>query len=125
MNSYNLKFKTMDEKLGIDKLKEVFKGLVEFGETLELKASDGKLTWIEVLTSSISLVPDIFNWISNGEAIKDELFDLDMEERDELVEYLASELELDNQRTEDQIEAGAELIGALDAFRVTFKKVEE
>ena len=112
----------MDEKLGIDKLKEVFKGLVEFGETLELKASDGKLTWIEVLTSSISLVPDIFNWISNGEAIKDELFDLDMEERDELVEYLASELELDNQRTEDQIEAGAELIGALDAFRVTFKK---
>ena len=112
----------MNEQLGIEKLKEVFKGLIDFGETLQEKGSDGKLTWLEILTSSVSLVPDIFNWIKNGEAIKAELFDLDMEERDELVEYLASELELDNDRTEAQIEAGAELIAALDQFRVTFKK---
>ena len=115
----------MDEQLGITKLKEVFKGLIDFGMVLDEKGADGKLTWLEVLTSSVSLVPEIFNWIKNGEAIKDELFDLDMEERDELVEYLADELELDNERTEAQIEAGAELIAALDQFRVTFKKEEE
>jgi len=113
----------MNEQLGVEKLKEVFKGLIDFGETLNEKGADGKLTWIEILTSSISLVPEIFNRIKNGEAIKAELLDLDMEERDELVDYLADELELDNERTEAQIEAGAELIAALDAFRVTLKKV--
>ncbi len=110
---------------GIEHLKSVFKGLINFGEQLELKASDGKLTWMEVFTSTVSLVPDVFDAIKNGKVIYAELQDLDDGERDELVAYIEVELDLTSDRTEEQIEAGAELVAALDKFRETFKKEEE
>ena len=110
---------------GIENLKSIFRDLINFGETLDEKASDGKLTWMEILTSSISVVPSVFDAIKNGAAIKEELQDLDAVERDELVAYIEVELDLRNDRTEEQIEAGAEFIAAFENFRKTFKKVEE
>ena len=111
--------------VGIEHLKTVFKGLINFGETLELKAADGKLTWMEVFTSTISIVPEVFDAIKNGKEIYAELLDLDDVERDELVDYIEAELDLTSDRTEEQIEAGAELVAALDKFRSTFKKEVE
>lgn len=111
--------------VGIENLKKVFKGLINFGETLELKASDGKLTWMEALSSAVSLVPEIIDAVRNGGVIYEELQDLDDEERTELVLYIEGELDLTSDRTEEQIEAGAELVAALDKFRSTFKKEEE
>ena len=105
-----------------DKLMQVFKDLINFGETLDEKAADGKLTWMEIFTSAVSVVPSVFNWIKNGKEIYEELIDLDDLERDELVQAIANELELSNERTEAQIEAGAVLVAALDSFRCTFKK---
>ena len=109
---------------GIENLKSIFRDLINFGETLDEKASDGKLTWMEILTSSISVVPSVFDAIKNGAAIYEELQDLDAVERDELVAYIEVELDLRNDRTEEQIEAGAEFIAAFENFRKTFKKVE-
>jgi len=109
---------------GIDNLKKVFRDLINFGETLDEKAADGKLTWMEILTSSISVVPSVFEAIKNGAAIYEELQDLDDAERTELVAYIEAELDLRNDRTEDQIEAGAEFLAAFEKFRQTFKKVE-
>jgi len=109
---------------GIENLKSIFRDLINFGETLDEKASDGKLTWMEILTSSIFVVPSVFDAIKNGAAIKEELQDLDAVERDELVAYIEVELDLRNDRTEEQIEAGAEFIAAFENFRKTFKKVE-
>ena len=109
---------------GIENLKSIFRDLINFGETLDEKASDGKLTWMEILTSSISVVPSVFDAIKNGAAIKEELQDLDAVERDELVAYIEVELDLRNDRTEEQIEAGAEFLAAFENFRKTFKKVE-
>ena len=79
---------------------------------------------MEILTSSISVVPSIFDAIKNGAAIYEELQDLDAVERDELVAYIEVELDLRNDRTEEQIEAGAEFLAAFENFRKTFKKVE-
>lgn len=107
-----------------DKLMQVFKDLINFGRTLDEKAADGKLTWMEIFTSAVSVVPSVFNWIKNGKEIYEELIDLDDLEREELVQAIADELELSNKRTEAQIEAGAELVAALDKFRGTFKKEE-
>ena len=110
---------------GIENLKSIFRDLINFGETLDEKASDGKLTWMEILTSSISVVPSVFDAIKNGTAIYEELQDLDENEMGELVAYIEVELDLRNDRTEDQIEAGAEFLAAFENFRKTFKKVEE
>ena len=107
---------------GIEHLKVIFRGLINFGETLDEKAADGKLSWMEILTSTISLVPEIFDAIKNGSEIYAELQDLDEVEMGELVAYIEAELDLRNDRTEEQIEAGAEFLAAFENFRKTFKK---
>ena len=107
---------------GIEHLKVIFRDLINFGETLDEKAADGKLTWMEILTSSISVVPSVFDAIKNGSEIYEELTDLDEDEMGELVAYIEVELDLRNDRTEEQIEAGAEFLAAFENFRKTFKK---
>ena len=114
----------MPEPIGIENLTKAFKNLINFGEELEYKAADGKLTFIEVLTTTAQSIPGIWDVVKNGKQIYAEFMDLDDDETDKLVTTIAEELNLENDRVEKQVEAGVEVVFALAAFMQTLKKVE-
>ena len=96
----------MEEKLGIETLKEAALVGVKFGMKLEADLSDGKLSIGEIIGLGFSTAPDVWKLVPKASQIKEEYLDLDDQEREELVDYVVDELDL----TSDKAEEGAEKI---------------
>ena len=106
--------------MGIDILKKAVKVAIDFGEALDKKLADGKLTFIE----AFQLIPDLreLPWaISNASIIKDELLDLTDLEKAELVQYIKDELDLENDKVESIIENAISALLALSVLAGSVK----
>lgn len=111
----------MAEEFGIEKLKEVGLVLCKFGMELENALEDGKLSLWEGIDVIIGVGPQAMALVDDFGQIKDEFADLSVEETDELVEYITSELDLQSASVEDVIESALEWLAAtydlFDAIR--------
>lgn len=111
--------------LGIEKLKEITLAGAKFGESLEDKLADGKLSFMEAISLVLEQAPKIFGFVSDAAEIKAEYLDLTDEERVELTAYLTEELDLDSDRAEKIAEATFDLLASLDGLIDAIKKPEE
>ena len=106
------------EKLGIEALKSAGVDLVKFGMKLEEATSEQgpggkKITLPEGVGLAIFAVPKALGHINNRAVIRAELLDLSTDERQEWVDYIVSELKLQNTRVEALTE---KVLIALDAI---------
>jgi len=120
----------MSEEYGIEKLKEAALLLVKFGHKLDEALEDKKLTWLEGINIAISVAPGAFALVPDVDQIKKEFLDLSVEETEELSEFIATNLDLDNDIIELAVEKGIEVLVAINEFRLTIadakgKDVEE
>ncbi|MCK5134887.1 MAG: hypothetical protein KAR19_03805 [Bacteroidales bacterium] len=113
-----------NKKLGIETLKELAKAVVELGEDIEEKREDGKITVGEGLSIAFGTMPDAYSIARKGRLLKAEYQDLDDNEREELVQYVVDELDLEHDDAEVKIEAGVKLMASFDEFLATFRKKE-
>lgn len=95
---------------GISNIKIVLLFIINFGERIEKVTrpdSPGgkKVTWVEVL-GFLTTVKDIPELIKSAKELKAEFDDLDSQEKDELIAYVATELDLENDKVEELIEKG-------------------
>jgi aspartate-semialdehyde dehydrogenase len=106
--------------VGIENLKKAILALINAGTKLEKILEDGKVKWYE----AIGFVPELKGLAESfreWEEIKKEYSDLDAAERNDIVLFVADSLKLNNQRTEQIIEASFELIVALDKYRYVLR----
>lgn len=88
---------------GIDKIKSGLGDVISIYQTVKEALEDKKVSlWegIEIGTKSIKL----FKIVKDFQEIKEELYDLSDEERDELTAYFAEKLEMNNEKMEYIIE---------------------
>ena len=106
---------------GIEKLKDVGADLAKFGMKIEEALEDKKLNWAEALSLGVFAVPKALKHVGDAEQIKNEFRDLRGPENDELVNHIATELDLDADNVEAVVEAGFEALVALNNLRVTIR----
>ena len=107
----------MEEKFGIDAIKDVAKFLVDVGENVQSKlADDGKIKFMEYVGIVVDAFPDAFKIIKNSEQLKLEWIDFSEAEKMEVSEFVADELNLESDLLESKIEKGFEMLMAVDTF---------
>ena len=106
----------MSEKLGIENLKEACITLINTGEKFDQALEDGKVTGMEALTITVSSASGFIGIAKKGKAILAEFKDLDDDERTELLNYVALELDLRSDYIEKKIEAGFNVAIAVGEF---------
>jgi hypothetical protein len=106
----------MSEKLGIQNLKEAAIALINTGEKVDVALEDGKVSGMEAINMTISAVPALYNVAKNGKQIVAEFKDLDDDERTDLIETVASELDLRSDYVEKKIEKGFAVAVAIEEF---------
>lgn len=101
--------------LGIENLKKAGKFGVSLGMQFEEATADEKFTWTDLFGffDELIQIPGIVN---NRAAIVAEFKDLDETERNELLEYLKDEFNLDNDTLEAKIEKGLDIAFALLSY---------
>lgn len=112
----------MNEELGIETIRDTLEAVIEFGQKVEEAAADGKVTWTEGISLAVGAIPDAYNIARDGRQLKAEYLDLTDVERDEIVEYIVNELDLDNEDVEVKIEKGFALLVAMDEFISVMRK---
>lgn len=118
----------MEEKFGIEKLKEICLTLTEFGIKLEEAFSEDspkgkKLSLGEAISLGIFVAPKAIGHAGDAEAIRNEFNDLSTEEIDEIVVYISEKLDLVNDKVEALIEAGMEWADATNDLRIAVKDI--
>lgn len=108
--------------IGIENIKKAAKAVIKFGVKLQEALEDGKFTMLEGISIAIGSAPDAFELATNAQELKAEIQDLTKDEVVELVDYVVDELNLDNENVLEIIEAGVELLVALDNLRLAIKK---
>lgn len=101
---------------GTEAIKTTLGFAIKFGMNIEdALANDGKITWNELFSFVPTLlkVPALIKAVPE---LKDEFTDLDDTEKAELSEWLATELDLDNDKVEMYIEEAWKLLLALSAL---------
>jgi len=111
--------------LGIEKLKEAATEITRFGERIEDITKDGKVTIAEGFSVAVATAPGAFSLIQDAKEIKAEYLDLDDAERDELVDHVVSELDLEADNIEAIAEAGFDVLLSLDALIGTIRAGKE
>ena len=106
---------------GIEKIKNAAKAVIEFGGKLEEALEDGKIRFTEAVSIAIGTAPDAFEVAQDAAEIKQEFNDLNEEEKEQIVEYVVLELDLDADNIELIIEKGFELLVAIDNLRVVIR----
>lgn len=107
----------MEEKYGVEAIKDVAKFCVELGENVQDKlADDGKIKFMEYVGIVVDAFPDAFKIIKNGEQLKNEWLDFSENEKFEVSAYVADELNLESDVLEAKIEKGFEMLMAIDTF---------
>ena len=92
------------EKFGVENLKEVLNAGIALGVGLDKSLSDdGKITWMEYFnfTGVITKLPAAINDIG---LVPKEVKDLDAEEKQEIVDFVADKLDLEDDNLEAQVE---------------------
>ncbi len=118
----------MEEKFGIEKLKEICLTLTEFGIKLEEAFSEDspkgkKLSLGEAISLGIFVAPKAIGHAGDAEAIRNEFRDLSTEEIDEIVAYISEKLDLVNDKVEALIEAGMEWADSTNDLRIAVKDI--
>jgi hypothetical protein len=109
------------KEYGIDKIIDLADDLMAFGEGLDKRLADGKLTLTEKITLTPKLIAVATNF-KDRKIIWLQFKDIDAEERQQLIDHVKKELDLEN----DQAELLAEAIwGAIISLSliINFKKV--
>lgn len=116
----------MAELFGIETLKKTAKLVVTLGTKVEEALSDdGKVKLMEALGIAISAFPGAFELAQNAGQLKLEFNDLSDEERNELVAYVLEEFDLEADKIEAVIEAGFELLVAIEKLIDKVKEAKE
>jgi len=104
---------------GIENIKDICLTLVEVAIKIE-EATDenspkGKKFALlqEGLPIFVFLIPKAISYAGDAAEIRDEFMDLDSAELDELKVYIADELDLENDKVENLIEAGLDFLDAV------------
>lgn len=92
------------ESYGVEYSKKALKAMAEIAMKIEAKNEDGKVTFMEAVTVAIAKFTDIVAVIKNATYLRGEYLDYTDEEREEVVEYLKTELDLENDVVEVLIE---------------------
>ncbi len=118
----------MAEQFGISTIKKAAKVAVNLGMKVEdALADDGKVSFMEVVGIAVGAFPGIFDVVRNAGALKLEYNDLSDEERDELVEYVIEELDLEADNIEAIIESGFDVLVSIEGLvdKISETRVEE
>lgn len=89
---------------GVEYTKKALKAMAEIAMKVESKNDDGKVTFMEAVTVAIGKFSDIVAVIKNATYLKKEYLDYSDEEREIVIEFLKTELDLDNDTVEVLIE---------------------
>ena len=100
---------------GIEKLKNALAFAINLGEALDKRLEDGKLSFVEGITLIPSL-KDLPEVISSSKDIWKEFLDLDSTEKDELISFIETELDLENDKVEDFIQTSLKFVSELSVF---------
>lgn len=95
----------MSEQLfGISNLKKMVKFATDFTEQVADSLSDGKFSWMEAFgfVDEVSQIPGV---VKSWPAIKQELSELNEDERKELHQYVTEEFDIPNDRVEAFVES--------------------
>ena len=107
--------------MGIDNLKKAIVAVINLGEKIEKNLSDdGKISLAEALGIGTSSFGDVVKIIKSGHEIKDEFLDLDDQEREELIDIVKEELDLENDKIENIIEKSVEFLVQLEELIQSF-----
>ena len=118
----------MGEEFGIDNLKDICLTLVQVGIKIE-DATDPdsprgkKIALTEGVALLVFLVPKAISYAGDAAKIKDEFLDLDSDELDELIVYVAEKLDLKNDEVEALIEAGLDWVDSTNDLRLAVKDI--
>ena len=113
---------------GIDKVKAASLVLVEFGMKLEEFTSEDsakgkKIALSEAISLGVFIAPKAIGMAGDIEALKQEFGDLSTAEIGELNDYIAEELDLENDLVEELLEAGFAWAVATNDLRVAVKRI--
>ena len=106
------------EKIGIEKLKKALAAVIGLGTTITESLADESISageWVKISFSGIKLAAAVKDF----KALKIEFKDLDETEKAELIAYVETELDLENDQVEAMIE---EAFAVLITFATGFKK---
>ena len=109
---------------GIQRLKDAVKFGVKLTEGVISKLDDKKLTFIEAL----GLVPDLVDLpglIRDSEVLWSELNDIDAAERQELLQYVKDELDVDNDKVEVVVESALTVVSAIAGLAFDIKALKD
>jgi len=106
----------MKEQLGIENLKTAILAAIKLAEKIEKNyVDDGKISLSEALGIGASSFTDVLKVIRLGSQIKEEVLNLDVSEKIELIELIKKELDLQNDKVENIIEKALDfLLGLSD-----------
>ena len=99
-------------KFGINNIKFAVIFIINFGESLNDKLEDKKLSWGERLQLIIDLRP-LLEIIKNWRDMSDEIKDLDQEENRQIIDLVKLELDLPNEKAERYVIHSLNLLSAL------------
>jgi len=116
------------EEYGIEKLKDVCLTLTQFGMKLEESLSEDspkgkKLALSEAISLGVFIAPKAIGHAGDAEAIRNEFNDLSNEELDEIKEYIAEKLDLENDKVEALIEAVLDWADSTNDLRLAVKDI--
>ena len=112
----------MTEKLGIDNLKKALIAAINLAKKIEKNyTDDGKISFVEVLGIGASSFGDILRVIKSGSEIKAEFINLDDNEKDELIQFVKDEFDLENDKIENIVEKSLEFLVGLDELIKSIK----
>ena len=109
----------MEQSVTMKELKEVLAFSIAFGETADVVMADGKIELAELglLMAPVMKLPAA---VEGAKLIK--LKELTAEQKQELVEFVKSDLDLLSDRTEELVEQGLELAVKVSEYVKLFKK---
>jgi len=113
---------------GIDTLKKVALTLTEFGMKLEEALSEDspkgkKLALSEAISLGVFIAPKAIGHAGEAQQIRAEFMDLDNDETDELVAYVAEKLDLKNDEVEALIEAAFDWLDSTNDLRLAVRDI--
>ena len=105
------------EKLGTLQIEQTADVLIGLALGIERSlADDGKISFSEAVSLAVGTAPGVYTVARNAKQLKEELKDFSPEEKAQLLEKVAVKFDLDNDRTEELIEAGMSLAAELSNF---------
>ena len=106
--------------VGIESIKDALKTVIKVGTTVEDALEDKKVNFFEAIAIAKNSI-GLWGVVKDFPNIKAEFLDLDGDEKQELIEYFADELDLDNDAVEVIIEKCFDFIINATAFLEIFK----